>query len=101
VEAFDIESDGSVGSLAVPGQLGGRLETPCAPIQTSPCKIHNSTTLINCRDYSGNFIIKPKATEPLSTTLIVVIVVIIVVVVAVIIIILLVPGVMLVCKSKR
>ena len=34
VEAFDIESDGSVGSLAVPGQLGGRLETPCAPIQT-------------------------------------------------------------------
>ena len=29
VEAFDIESDGSVGSLAVPGQLRGRLETPC------------------------------------------------------------------------
>ena len=39
IEAFDIESDGSVGSLAVPGQLGGRLETPCAPIQTSPSKI--------------------------------------------------------------
>jgi hypothetical protein len=31
VEAFDIESDGSVGSLAVRGQLGGRLETPCDP----------------------------------------------------------------------
>ena len=29
VEAFDIESDGSVGSLAVPGQLRGRLESPC------------------------------------------------------------------------
>ena len=29
VEAFDIESDGSVGSLAVPGQLGGRLDTSC------------------------------------------------------------------------
>ena len=41
VEAFDIESDGSVGSLAVPGQLGGRLETPCAPIQTSTS---NNTT---------------------------------------------------------
>ena len=39
VVAFDIESDGSVSSLAVPGQLGGRLETLCAPIQTSPSKI--------------------------------------------------------------
>ena len=39
VEAFDIESDGSIGSLAVPGKIGGRLETPCIPIQTSPCKI--------------------------------------------------------------
>ena len=38
VEAFDIESDGSVGSLAVPGQLGGKVETPCAPIQISPGK---------------------------------------------------------------
>ena len=28
VEAFDIKSDGSAGVLAVPGQLGGRLETP-------------------------------------------------------------------------
>ena len=37
VEAFDIESDGSVGSLAVPGQLGGRLETPCIiAVETSP-----------------------------------------------------------------
>ena len=36
VEAFDIESDGSVGSLAVPGQLGGRLETPCAPVEVIP-----------------------------------------------------------------
>ena len=42
VEAFDIESDGSVGSLAVPGQLGGILETPCTPIQTSPSEIHNN-----------------------------------------------------------
>ena len=33
VEAFDIESDGSIGSLAVPGQLGGRLETPCTPLE--------------------------------------------------------------------
>jgi hypothetical protein len=39
VEAFDIESDGSVGSLAVPGQLGGRLETPCTPIEVLPGKI--------------------------------------------------------------
>ena len=44
VEAFDIESDGSIGSLAVPGQLGGRLEAPCAPVQTSPGKIHDNTT---------------------------------------------------------
>ena len=36
VEAFDIESDGSVGSLAVPGQLEGRLETPCAPVEVIP-----------------------------------------------------------------
>ena len=42
VEAFDIEFDGSVGSLAVPGQLGGRSEIPCAPVQTSPSKIHNT-----------------------------------------------------------
>ena len=35
VEAFDVKSDGSVGSLAVPGQLklGGRLETPCTPLE--------------------------------------------------------------------
>ena len=39
VEAFDIESDGSIGSLAVPGQLGGILVTPCTPIQTLPSKI--------------------------------------------------------------
>ena len=43
VEAFDIESDGSVGSLAVHGQLGDGLETLCysteSPIQTSPSKI--------------------------------------------------------------
>ena len=37
VEAFDIESDGSVGSLAVPGQLRGRLETPCTiAVETLP-----------------------------------------------------------------
>ena len=36
VEAFDIESDGSVGSLAVPGQLGGRSETPCVPVEAIP-----------------------------------------------------------------
>ena len=46
VEAVDIESNGSVGSLAVPGQLGGKLETPCAPIQTSPSKIHDKKKLI-------------------------------------------------------
>ena len=40
VEAFDIESDGSVGSLAVPGQLGGRLETPCiTAVETLPGKL--------------------------------------------------------------
>ena len=40
VEAFDIESDGSVGSLAVPGQLGGRLETPCIiAVETLPGKL--------------------------------------------------------------
>ena len=42
VEAFDIESDGSVGSLAVPGQLGGRSEIPCAPVQTLPSKIYDN-----------------------------------------------------------
>jgi hypothetical protein len=31
VEAFDIESDGSVGSLAVPGQLLNNSSTPCIP----------------------------------------------------------------------
>ena len=32
VVAFDIEADGLIGSLPVPGQLGGRLlETPCTP----------------------------------------------------------------------
>ena len=36
VEAFDIESDGSVGSLAVPGQLGSRVETPCTPVEVIP-----------------------------------------------------------------
>ena len=37
VEAFDIESDRSIGSLAVPGQLGGRLETPCIiAVETLP-----------------------------------------------------------------
>jgi hypothetical protein len=40
VEAFDIESDGSVGSLAVPGQLGGRLGTPCTPTETLPGKLY-------------------------------------------------------------
>jgi hypothetical protein len=40
VEAFDIEFDGSVGSLAVPGQLATGQETPCAPIETSPGKIY-------------------------------------------------------------
>ena len=40
VEAFDIESDGSVGSLVVPGQLGGRLETPCmTAVETLPGKL--------------------------------------------------------------
>ena len=33
VEAVDIESDGS---LAVPGQLEGRLETPCVPVEAIP-----------------------------------------------------------------
>lgn len=44
VEAFDIEADGSVGSLAVPGQLdlGAESETPCTPTQTSTCKIDHS-----------------------------------------------------------
>ena len=44
VEAFDIEADGSVGSLAVPGQLklGTESETPCTPTQTSTCKIENN-----------------------------------------------------------
>jgi hypothetical protein len=70
-----------------------------------PSKLHLVRFIkhyINCRDYSGNFVIKPKATEPLSTTLIVVIVVIVVtiVVVVAVIIIILVP-VTLVCKSKR
>ena len=36
IEAFDIEADGSVGTLAVPGQLAGRLETPCTTIEVLP-----------------------------------------------------------------
>jgi hypothetical protein len=44
VEAFDIESDGSVGSLAVPGRLGGRLETPCTPNET----LSGKSILITC-----------------------------------------------------
>ena len=31
VEAFDIESDGSVGSLAIPGQLRVDSQAPCTP----------------------------------------------------------------------
>ena len=36
VEAFDIESDGTIGTLPVPGQLGGRLEAPCVPLEVIP-----------------------------------------------------------------
>ena len=36
VEAFDIEFDGSVGSLAIPGQLAGRSQTPCTTIEVLP-----------------------------------------------------------------
>ena len=40
VEAFDIESDGSVGSLVVPGQLGGRVESLCVmAVETLPGKL--------------------------------------------------------------
>ena len=39
VEAFDIEADGSIGTLAVPGQLKGRLETPCTPNVVLPGEI--------------------------------------------------------------
>jgi hypothetical protein len=38
VEAFVIEFDGSLDSLAVSGQLGVRLETPCAPVEVLPGK---------------------------------------------------------------
>lgn len=36
--AFDIESDGSVGSLAVPGQFRNTLLTPCSVIMVEPSK---------------------------------------------------------------
>ena len=40
VEAFDIESDGSVGSLAVPGQLERGVGTPCiTAVETLPGKL--------------------------------------------------------------
>ena len=38
VEGFDIESDGSVGSLAVPGQFRNTLLTPCSVIMVEPSK---------------------------------------------------------------
>ncbi len=47
VEAFDIESDGSVGTLSVPGQLGGRLETPCATTETLPGKLYHCLFVVH------------------------------------------------------
>ena len=35
VEAFDIESDGSVGSLTVPGQIINSSQAPCSPPEVS------------------------------------------------------------------
>ena len=35
IEAFDIEADGSVGSLPVPGQVQRMLEIPCTPTVTT------------------------------------------------------------------
>ena len=52
VEAFDIEFDGSVGSLAVPGQLGGRLETSCiVAVETLPGKLKYCTAV---QDLTGS-----------------------------------------------
>jgi hypothetical protein len=39
VEAFDIESNGSVGSLVVPGQLRSRLQKQCTLVETLPGKL--------------------------------------------------------------
>ena len=36
VEAFDIESDSSLGSLAIPGQLRNSSQAPCSPPDFSP-----------------------------------------------------------------
>ena len=94
VEAFDIESDGSVGSLAVPGQLGGRLETPCALVQTSPSKIRDNK--INVNTELMYFLVKPKATEQLS-----ILIVIITIAVVVAVVIMLIAIIILVCKCKR
>ena len=47
VEAFDIEANGSVSSLAVPGLLSNILPTSCTPIDTSTCKLQCNTSCIN------------------------------------------------------
>ena len=101
VEAFDIESDGSVGSLTVPGQLGGRSETPCAPIQTSPGKIKIRFLVVIIINL-WYFIVKPKATEPLSILIVMIVVITIVVIMAmVIILIAIIVIIILIRKCKR
>ena len=47
VEAFDIEANGSVSSLAIPGLLSNILPTSCTPIDTSTCKLQCNTSCIN------------------------------------------------------
>lgn len=41
VEAFDIEADGSVGSVAIPGEVRNTFKLPrfCTPTHPSPCKL--------------------------------------------------------------
>ena len=97
VEAFDIESDGSVGSLAVKGQLqGGRLGTPCSPGKINVF-ISNRNNIINL----WYFIVKPNTTEPLLTLIVVIVVITVVMVVVAVIIILIAIIIILVCKRKR
>ena len=64
VEAFDIESDGSVGTLPVPGQLGGRLETPCTPVEVIPGSQHLLELL-----FTNNNIIIYDISSPESSNL--------------------------------
>ena len=63
VEAFDIEANGSISSLAIPGLLSNILPTYCTPIDTSACKLQLqcNTSCINATIMYYFFIVKPQS----------------------------------------